>query len=112
LQSVGLIPHHRLEGRRGFEKFILPIVGEADIQADAWDMGHQALGCPQSFQSLGPLLSPHINDAQIGICSSGLRIYLKHLAKVALRIVQPALGERMLAMLKKLRGIDGWAVSR
>ncbi len=112
MQSIGLIAHHRLEGRRGFEKFILPVVGEADIQADAWDIWQQAPGCLQSFQGLGPLLPPHIDHAEIGICSSSLRVEFKNLAESALRIVQPALSERILASLKKPRGIGGWPISR
>ena len=67
---------HRFEGRDGFEKFILPVVSQADIEPYAcklclWD---ETLGFFQFWQRLAPLLAPHIDDAKIGIGGAGLGI--------------------------------------
>jgi hypothetical protein len=58
----------------------------------------------QSFQSLGPLLAPHLDHAEIGVRSSGVGIGLKYLGEVALRIFHAALGERILPALKRFAG--------
>jgi len=66
---------------------------------------NETLGFFQFWQRLAPLLAPHIDDAKVGIGGAGLRIYSQDLPKIALRFVQTAMRESVLAALKKLRRI-------
>jgi len=107
LQGVRLIPEHRFEGRNGFEKFVLTVIRQPDIEPYAcplclWD---EALGFFEFWQGLGPLLAEHVDDAEIGIGGAGLRIEAKNLAKIALRFVEAIVRESIFAAMKKLRWI-------
>ena len=66
------------------------------------------------FEGLVPLLAAHVDDAEIGIRSSGLGIQLKDGAESVLSFVQLAVGESVLPALKKLCGIvaDGMGEGR
>ncbi len=57
------------------------------------------------------MLAAHVDHAEIGVCSSGLRIKLKHLTEIVLGFVQLAFCEGFLPVLKKLRGTRGLACS-
>ena len=67
LERVRLIPHHRLELWYSFQEFTLPVISESNVQADARDLRRQPLRLVQHFQGLRPLLSPHVDDAEVGI---------------------------------------------
>ena len=58
------------------------------------------------FEGLVPLLPAHVDDAEIGIGSSGLGIQLKDGAESVLGFVQLAVGESVLPTLKKRCGIS------
>ena len=105
LQRVRLITHHGFEGRNRFEKFILPVVGEADIQPNSGDLRHQSLGFVQDRRAPCPLLAPHVDHAEIGVSRSRLRIDCKHCAEVALRFVEPSMLQSLLPALKQLSRI-------
>jgi hypothetical protein len=112
LDGVGLIAHYRFEGRNRFKEFILTVVRESNVQPDPGDLRHQVLRFLQRFESLVPLLTPHVDHAQVRIRSPGLRIDLQHGTEIALRFVQLAVSQGILPALKKFRRIRGPRVGR
>ena len=105
LQCVRLIVDYRFERRNGLKKFVLPVIGQADVQPDARDLRHQVLCVLQSVQSFCPLPAPHIDDAEIGVGGAGFGIDLQHLPKIAFGIVQLSARQSVLSALKNLRRI-------
>ncbi len=63
LLRVRLAEHHGFESGDSFEEFILPIIGESDVQPDSGDLRHQMLSVPQGLQSLSPLFAPHVHHS-------------------------------------------------
>lgn len=53
------------------------------------------------------MLATHVNHAEIGVRSTGLRIDLQDCPEIALRFVQLSVRERLLSELKKFCWI-GW----
>ena len=105
LQRVRLIVNHRFERWYSFQEIILPVVGEADVEANACDFRHEVLGLAQCIESLGPLFAPHVNHTKVRVGSAYLRIRRQNFFEVALRLVQMAPVQRILSCLKKLRGV-------
>src|SRR5438067_13774743 len=69
-------------------------------------------GLVEHVQRLGPLLSPHVNHAEICISSASLRIHFQDLAKILFRFVEAAAIESILARLKKLWDVLGRSLRR
>jgi hypothetical protein len=112
LESVRLIVHDGFEGRSRCEKFVLPVVREADIQTNTGNLRHEMLCLMQRYQCLRPLLAPHVDDSKIGVSPSGLRIDRQHAAEVMFRFVESIVSERVLSELKQLWGFGRLRISR
>ena len=76
------------ERRNRFEEFILPVIGETDVEPDARYLRHQVLRFLESVQSFCPLAAPHIDDAEIGVGSARLRVDLQHLPEIVFGFVE------------------------
>jgi hypothetical protein len=101
-----LIAHHTLESWNSFKEIILPVIGEADIEANSGNLRHQTFSFAQVLQCLHPLLAAHVNHAEVRIGRADLRIRDNHLPKIAFSLVKPVLVERILTRLKNFRGIE------
>src|SRR3954453_15020340 len=63
LERLRLVTYYSFEGRDRLQKFVLPVVGQAHVQAYARDLGQQVLGLLQHGESLAPLFAAHVNHA-------------------------------------------------
>ena len=66
------------------------------------------LGFVEHFESFRPLLAAHVDDAQVGVGSGELRVERERPAEGMLGFAQLATGERILPVLKELRGIGSF----
>ena len=97
---VGIRERHappiRKERRR--REIVLPVVGQAEVEANSGDLWRQMLGLMQHVQRLRPLLAPHGDDAQIGVSAGGLRVQRQHSAERTLGHVEVVLLQRIFAL--------------
>jgi hypothetical protein len=100
LQCIRLIADDRFKQRNGQQELVLAVVGEANVEANSGHLRQHALGLQQHFERLGPLLAPHIDDAQVRAGCSRLRIEGQNLAKIVFGFVQSATIQSVLSMLK------------
>ena len=82
----------------------MPVVGQADVQANSGNLRRQMFGFLQHLQRLRPLLAPHGDHTQIGVGAGSPRILRKHSAKRTLRQVEIVLLQSAFALLKELLG--------
>jgi len=66
-----------------------PVDHKANVQPDPGRLWHETLGGLQHLERFVPALSPHINDSEIRIACTRLRIQCQHLAKILFRRVKP-----------------------
>lgn len=102
LHGIGLIPYDGFKRGNCLKEFILAEIGQADVEAYAGHLRHEALGFFKILQRLSPLLAPHVNHAQICVSGSRLGIELKDFAKVTFRFIDLGVGESVLPTLKNL----------
>ena len=112
LVGIRDVVHHRFERSDGGAKVVLPIVGQADVEANSGDPRRQMLGLMQHVQRLRPLLAPHVDDAQIGVGAGRLRVQRQHSAKRTLGHIEVVLLQSGFALLKQLLRARDWGLRR
>ena len=92
--------HHRFKRSDGGAKVVLPVVGQPDVETNSGDLRRQGFGLVQHLERLRPLLAPHVNHAQVGVCAGSLRVLGQHRTKRMLGQIEIVLLQGGFALLK------------
>jgi hypothetical protein len=81
------------------------VVGESDVETDSWESRSELLGGMQTGEGRIPMLAAHVDNAEVGIGWSRLRIQCKHTLEVEFGFVEFPGGECFLGASKNLGGV-------
>ena len=83
----------------------LTLVGESDVETDSRELRSQLFGGLQTGECRIPVLAAHVDNAEVGIGWSGLRIECKHTLEVEFGFVESPGGECSLGASENPGGV-------